>query len=84
MWISSHCWIRNALTGCALTIGLLAGGLAPGQAHAQWGYCYDDPMLWLSNGHKLDAGTSTQDAAGPLLVSISYTCLLYTSPSPRD
>ena len=42
---------------------------------------------WLGNALTGDLGTSYKDGmpvAGKLTHALRYTCLLYTSPSPRD
>ncbi|MGH2449610.1 MAG: hypothetical protein ACRDFS_13540 [Chloroflexota bacterium] len=50
---------RGAIAGLLVAGGLLAGFGAP-LASAHWGACVDDPIVWLSNGTKVQVSAVTQ------------------------
>lgn len=68
---------RVALVGSFLAVGLLAGPMHPSGAHAQWGNCFDDPVVFLSDGSIVDLST-TISAPASAVQSINYT--LHVAP----
>ncbi len=68
---------RFLVLGTALTGGLLLGPLHPLGAHAQWGNCLDDPIVFLSDGTVIDLSTVVYAPAASVQ-SIAYT--LHVAP----
>ena len=82
---------RRLVLGASLLIaGLLAVTVAPGGAHAQWGTCYDDPVVFLDNGAIVFLGatfrgdSSSVSAINYVLnvpAGVSVTRVVYIGPN---